>query len=210
VSGSDELKKILKGGPNMRNLIFSIRTVPVFCTLILLSILGCGYFSYVAYYAPGEVIEQGREAITSKCSHLLPGKIGGYQIWLTFWPVWEGRGARELFDVQVEFEPTDTIVNEIDSVQMPSVAERQVPFVSLIELSSPATPEIDTLTIVESFDARGRRFYKFGRVRLPRKYGEIVVRFTAVQREESGETIESCQYEVKLKRWEDRNWLGLE
>jgi hypothetical protein len=193
----------------MKSLSCSERTYSVLCAILFSSVFGCGYYSYKAYYVPEDVLKGGRKVITSRVGHLLPSGIGDYQAWFVCWPVWE-RDVRECFDVSVEFARCETGTHEDVSTRPSGKTQEPEPSVAVLMVSSQATHKVDTLAVLDSPYVSGRKVYNFGRICLPRRYHEIVVRFTATLEAKTGETISSQQYDVKLFRWENRNWLGLE
>jgi hypothetical protein len=194
----------------MKDLLLNGRIVRMYCTILLLSMLGCGYFSYRAFYVPEDLLPKGQDAITRGPYGGLSGQIGNYEVRLSFWPVWEGQQTRDCFDVNVVFERYVAGLGKTDTAATDSEGDEGEPSIAVLQLISPVSPKIDTLPLVTSFEASGGKSFEFGRVCLPRKYSEIVVRFTALLLAENGESIVSREYEVKLFRWEHRNWLGLE
>ncbi|RKX26972.1 MAG: hypothetical protein DRP45_02140 [Candidatus Zixiibacteriota bacterium] len=168
---------------------------------------GCGYFLYRAYYAPDHVCAKGKKAVKSHIFSAYPQRLGGRDVSLMFWPLWE-RDSRDCFEIKVVVGGFERTGGTDDKMQAWLDTDRLPVIVDSVVVRSQSGNAIWNLPCDSTSEISGQTYLKFGRLCLKRKHNRIIVQFHARTEDAEGRQVESHIYLMELVRWEERNWLG--
>ena len=171
--------------------------------LVLSLSAGCGYQSYKAFYVTYDEYEEARTRDDVSTSYRSEDSLEQFEVWMSFWATFDDN-TRSCFRAGLDF------IGESGEASGSSTIAGLQPIADSAVITCEETGHLATLPLNEDYRNDTLVSFVAKRICIGRRRDKLVLSYHARLVSPEGETLEARKFDLRLHRWEDRNWLGLE